>query len=80
LITGKPLKPSTVVKMQPGYLRFILREGKNRQIRRMCGQVGLHVTDLQRIRIGPLRLGNLPEGLWRWLSPNELSDMLSYLN
>ncbi|HEY5929457.1 MAG TPA: pseudouridylate synthase, partial [Burkholderiales bacterium] len=49
-------------------LRFILHEGKKRQIRRMCELVGLKVTGLKRIRIGRVKLGDLPLGQWRYLS------------
>jgi 23S rRNA pseudouridine2604 synthase len=49
----------------------VLTEGKKRQIRRMCEQVGLHVVGLKRIRIGKVVLGNLPVGQWRYLGANE---------
>ena len=49
----------------------MLNEGRNRQIRRMCELVGLEVTDLLRVRIGPLQLGDLPEGNWRHLTVEE---------
>jgi len=52
-------------------LSFTLREGKKRQIRRMCEMVGLRVVGLKRVRIGRVKLGNLPEGQWRYLSPDE---------
>jgi 23S rRNA pseudouridine2604 synthase len=52
-------------------LSFTLREGKKRQIRRMCDMVGLKVTGLKRVRIGRVKLGNLPEGKWRYLLPDE---------
>jgi len=68
---GRQLKPAKVSVVQGQELRFILKEGRNRQIRRMCELVGLHVMDLVRIRIGPLRLGELPEGRWRVLAPEE---------
>ncbi|MZE42220.1 rRNA pseudouridine synthase, partial [Streptomyces sp. SID5477] len=61
-LNGKPLKPARVTQIEPQRLRFILTEGKYRQIRRMCELVGLEVTDLYRIRVGPLLLGDLPEG------------------
>ena len=51
--------------------RFVLVEGKKRQIRRMCEQVGLHVVGLKRIRIGQVVLGNLPVGQWRYLGADE---------
>ena len=57
-------------------LRFLLREGRKRQIRRMCELVGLHVVDLKRIRIGPLDLGDLPEGRWRMLTAAERDALL----
>ena len=49
----------------------MLVEGKKRQIRRMCEQVGLKVVGLKRIRMGRITLGNLPVGQWRYLSSNE---------
>jgi pseudouridine synthase len=52
-------------------LRFVLTEGKKRQIRRMCEQVGLFVTGLKRVRIGRVNLGHLPVGQWRYLMPHE---------
>jgi len=52
-------------------LRFILKEGKKRQIRRMCELVGLRVTGLKRVRIGRVMLGDLPPGQWRFLRPDE---------
>ena len=66
-----PLKPAQVDWMNPEQLRFILKEGKKRQIRRMCEQVGLHVVGLKRIRIGKVVLGNLPVGQWRYLGAGE---------
>ena len=52
-------------------LRFVLKEGKKRQIRRMCEQVGLKVVGLKRIRMGRVTLGQLPAGQWRYLAPHE---------
>ncbi len=68
---GKPLLPAKVVWQNEDQLSFTLREGKKRQIRRMCDMVGLRVVGLKRVRIGKVRLGNLPEGQWRYLSPDE---------
>ena len=67
----QPLKPAQVDWMNPEQLRFVLTEGKKRQIRRMCEQVGLHVVGLKRIRIGNVVLGNLPVGQWRYLGAGE---------
>jgi 23S rRNA pseudouridine2604 synthase len=53
-------------------LRFVLREGRKRQIRRMCELVGLQVTGLKRIRSGRVPLGRLPVGQWRYLRADEM--------
>ncbi|MDM7943905.1 MAG: pseudouridine synthase [Hydrogenophaga sp.] len=65
------LKPAQVDWQNPEQLRFVLVEGKKRQIRRMCEQVGLHVVGLKRVRIGQVVLGNLPVGQWRYLRADE---------
>lgn len=70
-LDGKPLKPAKVLRQNRDQLRFILKEGKKRQIRRMCEQVGLKVTGLKRTRIGNIRLDDLPEGQWRYLRDDE---------
>jgi 23S rRNA pseudouridine2604 synthase len=62
-----PLKPANVTWQNRDQLRFVLREGKKRQIRRMCELVGLKVTGLKRVRIGRVPLGELPAGQWRYL-------------
>ena len=58
-------------------LRFVLSEGRNRQIRRMCELVDLEVADLLRVRIGPLALDSLPEGKWRPLGPEERDALVA---
>jgi 23S rRNA pseudouridine2604 synthase len=55
----------------PEQLRFVLQEGKKRQIRRMCEQVGLKVVGLKRVRMGQVMLGHLPVGQWRYLGDGE---------
>lgn len=70
-LDDKPLKPAKVSWQNEDQLRFILREGKKRQIRRMCELVGLKVVGLKRIRIGKVMLGNLPTGQWRYLRDGE---------
>ena len=70
-LDGKPLRPAKVEWQNPEQLRFVLTEGKKRQIRRMCEQVGLKVVGLKRIRMGRVLLGNLPVGQWRFLAPGE---------
>ena len=71
MLDGRQLKPAYVSRMESFRLKFVLREGRNRQIRRMCEMVDLEVIDLIRVRIGPLKLDNLPEGKWRMLTPEE---------
>ena len=70
-LDGQALKPAQVDWQNPEQLRFVLTEGKKRQIRRMCEQVGLKVVGLKRIRIGRVVLGQLPVGQWRYLGPHE---------
>jgi 23S rRNA pseudouridine2604 synthase len=70
-LDGQPLKPARVDWQNPEQLRFVLREGKKRQIRRMCELVGLKVVGLKRVRIGRVVLGQLPPGQWRYLAAEE---------
>lgn len=70
-LDGKVLKAAQVSWQNSEQLRFILHEGRHRQIRRMCELVGLTVTGLKRIRIGNITLGRLPSGQWRYLRPDE---------
>jgi 23S rRNA pseudouridine2604 synthase len=72
IMDGKPLKPAKVQWQNDDQLCFILREGKKRQIRRMCEMVGLKVLGLKRVRIGRVKLGNLPVGQWRYLAEDEI--------
>jgi 23S rRNA pseudouridine2604 synthase len=73
-LDGRPLKPAQVEWVNRDQLRFVLREGRKRQIRRMCDLVGLKVVGLKRVRIGKIKLGDLPEGKWRFLGPEERVD------
>ncbi len=70
-LDGQALLPAEVEWLNHDQLRFVLREGKKRQIRRMCEAVGLQVVGLKRVRVGRVRLGSLTEGQWRFLRPNE---------
>lgn len=70
-LDGQALQRAQVEWQNPEQLRFVLTEGKKRQIRRMCEQVGLKVVGLKRVRIGHVMLGNLPVGQWRYLAPHE---------
>ncbi len=75
-LDGRQLKPADVTVVGTQMLRFVLTEGRNRQIRRMCELVGLRVVDLLRTRLGPLELGDLPEGRWRPLQPAEREALI----
>lgn len=70
-LDGEKLKPAKVSWQNEDQLRFVLREGKKRQIRRMCEMVGLFVVGLKRVRIGSVNLGKLPPGQWRYLRSDE---------
>lgn len=52
-----------------------IHEGRNRQVRKMVAEVGHEVVMLRRIRFGPLKLGELPRGMWRELTSEELSEL-----
>ncbi|PIT12142.1 pseudouridylate synthase [Snodgrassella communis] len=70
-LDGEKLRPAKVSWQNQDQLRFILKQGKKRQIRRMCELVGLRVTGLKRVRMGKIKLGALPPGQWRYLSTQE---------
>ena len=70
-LDGRKLRHAKVEWINEDQLRFVLREGRKRQIRRMCELVGLKVVGLKRIRIGRIRLGDLPLGQWRFLHEDE---------
>ncbi|MBP7704840.1 MAG: rRNA pseudouridine synthase [Caulobacter sp.] len=73
----RELRPAQVTDLGENILRFVLKEGRNRQIRRMCELVDLRVMDLFRIRVGPLNLDGLPEGRWRPITAEERAALVS---
>lgn len=73
-LDGVALAPAQVDWVNADQLRFVLTEGRKRQIRRMCEAVGLKVTGLKRVRIGRVMLGKLPPGQWRYLDQSETFD------
>jgi 23S rRNA pseudouridine2604 synthase len=75
-LDGRRLKPAEVSVISDQRMRIVLREGRNRQIRRMCELVDLKVVDLFRVRVGPIRLGDLPERRWRVLTASERAALL----
>jgi len=70
-LDGELLREARVEWINDDQLRFVLKEGKKRQIRRMCEAVGLKVVGLKRVRIGGVMLGDLPVGQWRYLRGDE---------
>jgi len=70
-LDGRQLKPAKVEWLNEDQLRFVLVEGRKRQIRRMCELVGLKAVGLKRVRIGNVKLSDLPLGQWRFLRDDE---------
>lgn len=71
-LDGESLKVAKIEVIEAGLMKFIITEGKKRQIRRMCELVKLRVVSLKRVRVGSVVLADLPEGKWRFLKPNEI--------
>ena len=74
-IDGYRIRPARVHMVAEGVLEIVIHEGRNRQVRKMCAAAGLKVRRLTRIAEGPLELGELPSGHWRYLSENEIEAL-----
>ena len=78
-LDGEPIAPAQAAEVTrhegQAVLRVTIHQGKNRQVRRMCAQIGLHVVRLQRIQEDSLLLGDLPAGKWRYLTDQELQEL-----
>lgn len=78
-LDGEPIAPAQAAEVTrhegQAMLRVTIHQGKNRQVRRMCAQIGLHVVRLQRIQEDSLLLGGLPAGKWRYLTDQELQGL-----
>ena len=74
-IDGRRTEPAEVVVLGPGYLRVTVREGRNRQVRKMCDAIGHPVTELRRVAIGPIRDAKLKVGRWRDLTVQEVATL-----
>jgi 23S rRNA pseudouridine2605 synthase/23S rRNA pseudouridine2604 synthase len=70
-------RPAEVRRLGERRFRIVLKEGRNRQIRRMVSRLGNEVVDLKRIRVAHIRLGRLAEGAWRYLTDAETQALLS---
>ena len=75
-LMGMKTRPARITRISPRRFRIVLKEGKNRQIRRMARKVGSEVTRLQRKRFANINLGDLPPGQWRYLSQSEKKSLL----
>jgi 23S rRNA pseudouridine2605 synthase/23S rRNA pseudouridine2604 synthase len=78
-ILGAKTRKATIDRVSPKRFRIRLKEGKNRQIRRMVQKVDNQVTALKRVRVANIKLGNLPEGTWRYLTQKEIKTLLESL-
>lgn len=76
VILGRKTRSAVIQRRTGKRFNIKLKEGRNRQIRRMVKKVGNHVTVLKRVRIANIRLGNLPEGSWRYLTTKEIHQLL----
>ena len=75
-VLGTQTRPAHIERLTGRSFRIVLKEGRNRQIRRMAGKVGHQVVALKRVRVGPIRLGRLAEGGWRYLNRTEKKRLL----
>ncbi len=76
---GTKTRPAEIERITSRRFRIVLREGKNRQIRRMVRKVGNHVARLKRVRVSNIKLGRLAEGTWRYLTEKEKKELLDSL-
>jgi 23S rRNA pseudouridine2604 synthase len=76
-LDGRELRPAQVEMISDQRIRVVLQEGRNRQIRRMCELLEWKVVDLFRVRVGPITLGDMPEGCWRPLTAEERAALIA---
>ena len=75
VLDGRPIRPAAVHQTGANTVELTIHEGRNRQVRRMCAMAGLKVLRLTRVAEGPLRLGDLPSGKWRYLTEAEIKSL-----
>jgi len=78
-LMGSRTRPARIERLSARRFRIVLQEGRNRQVRRMVRKVGHQVVALKRVRVAGIRLGHLPEGVWRYLSEREKKELLQGL-
>lgn len=76
-LDGRELRPAHVEVISDQRIQVILQEGRNRQIRRMCELLDWKVVDLFRVRVGPITLGDMPEGTWRPITAEERAALIA---
>jgi len=74
-VEGRRTEPAEVVSLGPGHLRITVREGRNRQVRKMCDAIGHPVSELRRVAVGPIRDPKLKPGQWRELTAQEVERL-----
>ncbi len=79
MLEGRRTRPATVTRLTARRFRMVLREGRNRQIRKMLGGLGHTVVRLKRVRMAGIRLGGLPKGTWRHLTDPEKERLFKML-
>jgi len=79
-ILDQVTRPCKVAKVKKHVFNIVLTQGLNRQIRRMCGELGYNVQKLKRIRIMNIELGNLPVGQYRKVTDSELKELMRNFN
>ncbi len=75
VLEGRRTQPADIRVVKPGLLLITIREGRNRQVRKMCEAIGHPVDHLKRIAIGPLKDARLKPGFWRDLTPEEVRKL-----
>ncbi|MEW8993356.1 pseudouridine synthase [Clostridium sp.] len=76
-ILGEKTRPCSIIKVDEYTFKIILTQGLNRQIRRMSKVLGYNVIDLKRIRICSINVKGIEQGMWRYLTEDEVRDLMT---